>query len=91
MRRKNDTAHAFRRVPDVADEKTDSIFPAVIGHYMFNESQGALANLLYQGSIPENADLGVIADVFEYLPMIVVAAVFMIMLFHDNSRTYKTV
>jgi hypothetical protein len=57
---------------------------------MFNESQGALANLLYQGSIPENADLGVIADVFEYLPMILLSAVFMIMLFHDNSRTPKT-
>ena len=72
-------------------KKTDSIFPAVIGHYMFNESQGALANLLYQGSIPENADLGVIADVFEYLPMIVVAAVFMITLCHDNGNTSKTV
>ena len=71
-------------------KKTDSVFPAVIGHYMFNESQGALANLLYQGDIPENADLGVIADVFEYLPMIVLAAVFMIMLFRDNSRTTKT-
>ena len=71
-------------------KKTDSVFPAVIGHYMFNESQGALANLLYQGSIPENADLGVIADVFEYVPMILLAAVFMIMLFHDNSRTPKT-
>lgn len=72
-------------------KKTDSVFPTVIGHYMFNESQGALADLLYQGSIPENADLGVIADVFEYLPMILLAAVFMIMLFHDNSRTPKTV
>ena len=71
-------------------KKTDSIFPAVIGHYMFNESQGALGGLLSQGDIPENADLGVIADVFEYLPMIVVAAVFMIMLFHDKGRTPKT-
>ena len=71
-------------------KKTDSVFPAVVGHYMFNESQGALANLLYQGSIPKNADLGVIADVFEYVPIIVVAVVFMIMLFHDNSRTPKT-
>ena len=71
--------------------KTDSVFPAVIGHYMFNESQGALANLLYQGNIPENADLGVIADVFEFLPMFVVAAVFMVMLLSDKNRTSKTV
>ena len=72
-------------------KKTGSVFPAVIGHYMFNESQGALANLLYQGDIPQNADLGVIADVFEYLPMIVVAAFFMITLCHDKGNNPKTV
>ena len=72
-------------------KKTDSVYPAVIGHYMFNESQGALADLLYQGNIPENAELGVIADILEYALMIVAAVVFMIMLFHDNSRTSKTV
>lgn len=72
-------------------KKTDSIFPAVIGHYMFNESQGVLANLLYQGNIPENAYLGMIADVFEYLPMILLAAVFMITLCHDKGNTPKTV
>ena len=71
-------------------KKTDSVFPAVIGHYMFNESQGALANLLYQGNIPENADLGAITTVFEYVPMILVAAVFMIMMFRDKGRIPKT-
>lgn len=70
-------------------KKTDSIFPAVIGHYIFNESQGALAGILYQGNIPKNADLGVIADVFEYVPMILPAAVFMIMLLSDKSRFSK--
>lgn len=70
--------------------KTDSVFPAVIGHYMFNESQGALANLLYQGNIPENADLGVIADVFEYLPMILLAAVFTVLLLRDQKKTPQT-
>lgn len=47
-------------------KKTDSVFPTVIGHYMFNESQGALADLLYQGSIPENADLGVSESVISF-------------------------
>ena len=70
-------------------KKTGSIFPAVIGHFMFNESQGVLADLLYQGNIPENADLGVTADIFGYLPMIVLAAVFMMLLFHDKGRTPK--
>ena len=72
-------------------KKTDSIFPAVIGHYMFNESQSALADLLYQGEIPENTDFGVIATVFEYLPMILLAVIFMVMLFHDKCRTPQTV
>lgn len=71
-------------------KKTDSVFPAVIGHYMFNESQGSLADFLYQGNIPENADLGAVTDVFEYLPMIVVTAVFMIILMRDKVVTSKT-
>ena len=70
--------------------KTDSVFPAVVGHYMFNESQGALANLLYQGDIPQNADLGVIADVFEYLPMILLAVVFTVLLLRDQKKTPQT-
>ena len=72
-------------------KKTDSVFPTVIGHYMFNESQGALGGLLSQGNIPENADLGIIADVFDYLPMTLLAVAFMIMLFHDKGNTPKTV
>ncbi len=70
-------------------KKTDSVFPAVIAHFMFNMSQTALMSLLSQGNIPENADLGVIADVFEYLPMIAVAALFMIMLFHEKAEPQK--
>ena len=66
-------------------KKTDSVFPAVIAHHVFNESQGALAALLSQCPIPEDADLGVIADVFAHLPMIVVAVLFMILLLRDGG------
>jgi membrane protease YdiL (CAAX protease family) len=58
-------------------KKTDSVFPAVVAHFMFNMSQSALMSLLSQGNIPENADFEEIADVFEYLPMILLAVVFM--------------
>ena len=71
-------------------KKTNSVFPAVIGHYMFNESQMAFMDLLYQGNIPENADLNVTADVFEYLPMIAAAAVFMILLLRGKNMISKT-
>ncbi len=71
-------------------QKTDSVFPAVIGHYMFNESQGALAALLYQGNIPEDADLGVIADVFSYLPLLLLAVVFMGLLLREKNKTLPT-
>ncbi len=72
-------------------KKTDSVFPTVIAHFVYNESQGALARLLSQGNIPEDADLGVIASVFDYLPMIVMAVVFMIMLLREKNRTPKAV
>ena len=72
-------------------KKTDSVFPAVIGHFMFNESQSTLADLLYQGNIPENADLGAIESVFSYLPMIAAAAVFMILLFRASFRRYDDI
>ena len=32
---------------------------------MFNQAQGALGGILSQGNIPENADLRMIASVFE--------------------------
>ena len=71
-------------------KKTDSVFPAVIGHYMFNESQGALADLIYQGDIPEDADLGMLAGLFDHLPVVAAAAVFIILLLRDKNRTSRT-
>ncbi len=68
-------------------KKTDSIFPAVVAHFMFNQSQGALGGLLSQGNIPENADLGAITDVFEYVPMVILAGVFTVLLFREKKKT----
>ena len=71
-------------------KKTDSVYPAVVAHFMFNQSQGALGELLSQGDIPENADLGMIASVFEYVPMILLAVGFMTLLLYERKKAPKT-
>ena len=71
-------------------KKTDSIFPAVVAHFMFNQSQGALDGLLSQGDIPENVDLGMIVSVFEYVPMILLAVLFIGLLLHERNKSRKT-
>ncbi len=71
-------------------KKTDSVFPAAAAHFMFNQSQEALGGLLSQGNIPENADLGAIATVFEYVPVVLLAAVFMGLLLREKKKSPKT-
>jgi len=61
-------------------KKTDSVFPAVVAHFMFNQSQNALMSLFMESDIPEDADAGKLADVFGYVPMALVAVVFMYLL-----------
>ncbi|WP_297956158.1 CPBP family intramembrane glutamic endopeptidase [uncultured Ruminococcus sp.] len=71
-------------------KKTNSVFPAVVAHFMFNMSQTALMSLLSQGNIPENADLGMIASVFEYVTMILLAVGFMTLLLYERKKAPKT-
>ena len=71
-------------------KKTDSVFPAVVAHFMFNQSQGALGELLSQGDIPESADLGMIASVFEYVPMVILAGIFTGLLLREKKKAPKT-
>lgn len=61
-------------------KKTGSVFPAVVAHFMFNQSQNALMSLFMESDIPEDADAGKLADVFGYVPMALVAVVFMYLL-----------
>ncbi len=71
-------------------KKTDSVFPAVVAHFMFNQSQGAWGELLAQGNIPENADLGMISSVFEYATMILLVVVFIGLLLREKKKSPKT-
>ena len=71
-------------------KKTDSVFPAVVAHFMFNQSQGALGELLSQGNIPENVELGMIASVFEYATMIMLMVIFIGLLLRDKKQYTKT-
>ena len=71
-------------------KKTNSVFPAVIAHFIYNESQGALAALLYQGNIPEDASLPLWTDVMRYLPLFVIAVIFTILLLKGKKKEDKT-
>ena len=70
-------------------KKTDSIFPAVVAHFMFNASQNAIMELFMESDIPEDTDLGKLADVFQYIPMAVLAVIFMLLLFRAKARGGK--
>ena len=70
-------------------KKTDSIFPAVVAHFMFNASQNAIMELFMQSDIPEDTDLGKLADVFQYIPMAVLAVIFMFLLFRAKAYAGK--
>lgn len=70
-------------------KKTDSVFPAVVAHFMFNASQNAIMELFMQSDIPEDTDLGKLADVFQYIPMAVLAVIFMLLLFRAKARGGK--
>ncbi len=71
-------------------KKTDSVFPAVVAHFMYNESQGAVMSLLAQGNIPENTSLPLWTDVMRYLPLLVIAVIFMILLLKNKKKENKT-
>ena len=71
-------------------KKTDSVFPSVIAHFMYNESQGAVMSLLVQGNIPEDASLPLWTDVVRYLPLLVIAVIFMILLLKNKKKENKT-
>ena len=70
-------------------KKTVSIFPAVVAHFMFNASQNAIMELFMQSDIPEGTDLGKLADVFLYVPMAVLAVIFMLLLLRVKARGGK--
>ncbi|MBQ6168651.1 MAG: CPBP family intramembrane metalloprotease [Ruminococcus sp.] len=70
-------------------KKTDSVFPAVVAHFMFNASQNAIMELFMQSDIPEDTDLGKLADVFQYVPMAVLAVIFMLLLFRAKAHAGK--
>ena len=71
-------------------KKTDSVFPAVIAHFMYNESQGAVMSLLAQGNIPEDASLPSWTDIVRYFPLLVIAVIFVVLLLRDKKKSIQT-
>ncbi|WP_139275575.1 hypothetical protein [Ruminococcus sp. XPD3002] len=74
----------------MADKKDKQRFPAVIAHFMYNESQGAVMSLLAQDNIPENASLPLWTDVVRYIPILILAVIFMILLLKNKKKEIKT-
>lgn len=72
-------------------KKTDSVFPAVIAHYMYNQSQFSLTELLYLGNIPDDASLASWTEAVRYLPMLTIAVIFMALLIRDKKNALKAV
>ena len=72
-------------------KKTDSVFPAVVAHFMFNQSQSAFGGFLSQCNIPENADLGAISDVCEYTTIIILAVFFIGLLLRENNKNKRNI
>jgi membrane protease YdiL (CAAX protease family) len=71
-------------------QKTGSVFPAVVAHFIYNASQNAVMMLLEQGNIPEDADLEGFTGTFEYVPFLIMGAVFMVLLLRDKKKTPET-
>ena len=71
-------------------KKTDSVFPAVIAHFMYNESQGAVMSFLAQGNIPEDASLPSWTDALRYSPLLVIAVFFIVLLLRDKKKSIQT-
>lgn len=69
-------------------KKTDSVWPAVVAHTMGNASQSTITELLRQGNIPENADLG--SGLLEYVPTLLMAVVFTVLLLLDKKKAART-
>ena len=71
-------------------KKTDSVWPAVLAHAMGNASQSAIAELLGMGNIPEAASLPSWTDVLEYVPMIIIAMFFVVLLLREKKKIPQT-
>ena len=71
-------------------KKTHSVFPAVVAHGIYNASQSVVMMLLGQGDIPEDTSLPLWTDVVRYLPLLVIAVIFMILLLKNKKKEIKT-
>ena len=70
-------------------KRTNSVFPAVVLHYTYNSTLAILDNMLEMGGMPQDFDplaaTDIISVVFRYLPLFVLAVIFMILLLHDRK------
>lgn len=71
-------------------KKTDSVWPAVILHFVYNSSISVVRNILLLGGMPENYETKgsekIITKICEYAPLILPAVIFMVLLLRNNRK-----
>ena len=71
-------------------KKTDSVWPAVILHFVYNSSISVVRNILLLGGMPENYEIKgsekIITKICEYAPLVLLAVIFMVLLLRYNRN-----
>ena len=71
-------------------KKTDSVWPAVILHFVYNSSISVVRNILLLGGMPENYETKgnekIITKICEYAPLVLLALIFMVLLLRNNRK-----
>ncbi len=67
-------------------KKTDSVWPAVLCHGIYNASLQSITGLILNSDVPENADLSKVIGIFSYVPMIAAGVVCLLIIMNDKRK-----
>lgn len=70
--------------------KTDSVWPAVIMHFMHNSTIGVVGNIMLGDNHEVNIGEDITAKICEYAPPILLAVIFMVLMLRDNKKQNKS-
>ena len=74
-------------------KKTDSVWPAVILHFVYNSSISVVRNILLLGGMPENYEIKgsekIITKICEYVPLFLLAVIFMVLLLRNDRNRHE--
>lgn len=74
--------------------KTDSVWPAVILHFVYNSAIGVVVNMLEMGGMTENYEANesekVITDICELAPVALLGVIFAVLMLRDKRKRSKS-